>query len=115
MIILLIVVINYIGGIIVGKVISMFNDKNRLEKEKTEEQEQDALYGEAWFILANAYNREDRWKAELDIRDAVDLYESYNTTKREKYMFKTFQRAVCNFINDNKNYKRGQRKEPRWS
>jgi len=93
-----------------GKIINMFNNEEELEKERLREKAQDDLYGEAWFILANAYNREHRWMAELDVRDAVDLHDSYDTTKREKYMFKTFQKAICAHINNNAFYRK-KRKE----
>ncbi len=94
-----------------GKVISLYKN-NEIEEEQ--EYEQNLIHEEACFMLAEAYNFEFRYMAELNVRDAVDLHGSYNTTKEEKYIFKTFQKAVCNFINDNKNYKHEKRKEPKW-
>ena len=95
-----------------GKVIDLYKSD---EIKEEQEHKQDLIHEEAWFMLAEAYNCKNRLAAELGIRDAVDLHDSYDTTEREKYIFKTFQRAVCNFINDNKNYKQGIRKKPVWN
>jgi len=93
-----------------GKVISLYKND-----EIEELQERDSIDKEALLMMARAFNHESMLESELIIRDAVDLHNSYTTTKEDKYIFSTFQEAVCSFINTKSNYKHCMRKEPAWN
>jgi len=93
-----------------GKVISLYKND-----EIEEPQEQDLVNKEALLMMAKAFNHRSMLESELIIRDAVDLHNSYTTTKEDKYIFSTFQEAVCSFINNSSNYKHCIRKESAWN